>query len=301
MSKQKLQGLFPPTVTSFTEDGAIYEKGISNVVQFLLERGIHGFFITGSYGAAPLMNQDERKKVVEIFHKEAGGKVPIIVHVGSAGTDNCVDLARHAEATGAAAVAAVTPYYYSGSAYSEIEMLTHFDKLVKAVDIPVYLYNNPRTTGFNTSADLLLKLADLGVSGLKDSSGDFMAFGDFMNTVGPSHPNFNFMVGTVGLIQPSYIFGSRACVAGTANVFPELVGDLWNAMENNNIEKAVELQKTVIKVRKIQGITGFRPAGCYSIYRMRGVDAGTSRDPWRRLTAEEEATVERNLKEIGLL
>jgi len=81
-----------------------------------------------------------------------------------------------------------------------------------------------------------------------------MAFADFMNVVSPINPDFNFMTGTVGLILPSYIFGSRSCVAGTANVLPELVCDLWAAMKNNDMGKAVKLQKTVIAIRKIQGL-----------------------------------------------
>jgi len=301
MSKSKLQGVFPPVVTCFTEDGAIYEKGIANVVNFLLERGVHGLFITGSYGSAPLMNEEERKRVAEAYFREVNDRVPVIVHVGSAGTQNTISLAKHAEGLGAAAVAAVTPFYYSGFAYKEQEILTHYEKLVKAVNIPVYLYNNPKTTGYNVSPELLAKLARLGVAGIKDSSGDLMAFADYMNMVSPINSDFNFMTGTVGLILPSYVFGSRSCVAGTANVLPELVCELWSAMEQNDMEKAVRLQKTVIAIRKIQGITGFRPAGCYSILRMRGVDAGCSRDPWRRLTPEEEAKVETGLKNLGVL
>lgn len=147
----------------------------------------------------------------------------------------------------------------------------------------------------------MLKLADLGVCGLKDSSGDLMAFVEYMNVVGAKHPDFNFMSGTVGLILPTYLFGSRQCVAGTANVLPELVCDLWSAMENNDMKKAIDLQRKVVTIRKIQGVTGFRPAGCYSIYKMMGVDAGTSRSPWRKLTANEEAFIEKGFKELGVM
>ncbi|MEW6046630.1 MAG: dihydrodipicolinate synthase family protein [Bacillota bacterium] len=300
MSKN-LTGVYPPIITCFTQDGEIYERGIRNVVSFLSEKGVNGLFVIGSYGSFPLMTDDERKRVAEIIFDEVKGRVPVIVHIGSAGTRRSIALARHAQELGAEAVAAVTPFYYSGFAYKETEILNHFEQIVKAVDVPVYLYNNPKTTYYTVSPTTLLKLADVGVQGLKDSSGDLMLFADYLNTVRPKHPDFNFMIGTVGLIQPSYLFGARSCVAGTANVFPELVLELVSKLEQGKHEEAKDLQLKVIQIRKIQAITGFRPAGCYTMLKMRGVDAGVPRLPWRLPNEEETKAMRRQLVEIGML
>ena len=45
MSKNKnFQGIIPPMLTSFTKDGDLYEEGIRNCVDFLIEHGVHGFW-----------------------------------------------------------------------------------------------------------------------------------------------------------------------------------------------------------------------------------------------------------------
>jgi N-acetylneuraminate lyase/4-hydroxy-tetrahydrodipicolinate synthase len=247
------------------------------------------------------MTEEERKRVVEIIFNTVAGRVPIIVQVGAPSTRTAVNLAKHAESLGAAAVASVIPFYYSGFAYNETHIIDHFEELVKSIKIPVYLYNNPKTTGYCVSPSLLLKLAEIGVSGLKDSSGDFMLFAEYIREVGEKYPNFNFMIGTVGLLYPALLLGAKSCVAGTANVFPEIVIETYKTILEGNHTRAAELQLTLIEIRKLQAIEGFRPSACYSMLRMRGIDCGTCRKPWRELSPTNYHIVENRLKALGLL
>ena len=94
---KRFEGIYPPAITSFTEDGEIYEKGIRNVIRYLMSEGVHGFFINGSYGSCVLMTIEERKRVAEIIHDEVSGRLPIITHVGEASTRATIELAKHAE------------------------------------------------------------------------------------------------------------------------------------------------------------------------------------------------------------
>ena len=59
-----------------------------------------GLFITGSYGAGPMMNLEERKKVVETTMSITKGDIPVIPMVGTTNNKEAVELALHAEATG---------------------------------------------------------------------------------------------------------------------------------------------------------------------------------------------------------
>jgi len=288
-------------ITSFTPDGEVYEKGTLDVLNFLLERGVHGLFIIGSYGSFALMSTEERKRIAKIIIDEVDGRAPVIVQIGDPSTRTAVELAKHAQDTGAAAVASVIPFYYAGIAYKEVEVVRHFEDIVKAVTIPTYLYNNPKTTGYNLTSSVLLKLVNAGVKGMKDSSGDFMLFAEFMNEVRRVTNDFNFMTGTVGLLQPAYMLGACSCVAGTANAFPELVVELYDALTGKNYDKASELQAKVIDIRKLQAASGFRPAGCYSILKMRGIDPGTVRRPWREPDEKEYAFMKEGLSELGIL
>ena len=301
MADSRIRGIVPPMITSFTPEGAIDEKGVNEVAEFLITRGVHGIFAIGSYGSFALMSADERKKLARIIMKAVNGRVPVIFQTGSPSTREAIDLAKDAESIGAAAVAAVVPFYYSGFAYKEPEIVQHFSDICKAVNIPVFIYNNPKTTGFMLWTSLLKQLVEVGVRGMKDSSGNYMAFLEWINEVRPLCPDFMFMAGTVGMLQPTYYQGAPGCVAGTANAFPELVISLYDALEAGDVKTASELQAKVIAVRMYQQVSGFRPSACYPLLRWQGVNAGTVRKPWRELNDQELACMRAGMEKLGVL
>jgi len=301
MAEQKIKGIFPPMITPFTAEGEIYEKGLSEVTEFLISKGVNGLFAIGSYGSFALLTGEERKRLARMIMKIVNGRIPVIFQVGAPSTRETVALAKDAESIGAAAVAAVVPFYYSGFAYKDAEIVQHFTDLVNAVKIPAFIYNNPKTTGFSLKTGLLVKLAEAGVAGMKDSAGNYMEFVEWMNAVRTTRPDFVFLAGTVGMLQPTYYHGAPGCVAGTANAFPELVVSLYEALERGDVETASALQAKVIEVRKYQQTSGFRPAACYPLLRWRGVDAGTVRKPWRELTEEECGIMRGGMEKLGVL
>jgi dihydrodipicolinate synthase/N-acetylneuraminate lyase len=130
-----MKGVVPPMLTPFKENGDLDEVGLGILVEFLSDE-VDGLFVTGSYGSGPMMNQEERKRVVELSVKHAAGKVPVIPMVGTTNNRDSVDLAVHAQANGAAAVAAVGPYYFN---HNEDDLIDFYGALIDAVSIPVYL------------------------------------------------------------------------------------------------------------------------------------------------------------------
>jgi 4-hydroxy-tetrahydrodipicolinate synthase len=299
---KRFEGIYPPVITSFTEDGDIYEKGIRNVIAYLMSEGVHGFFINGSYGSATLMTVEERKRAAEIIHDEVKGRLPIINHVGEASTRATIELAKHAEGLGSAAVAAVAPYYYSGAgAYDESQIVRHYADIAASIRVPTFIYNNPRTSGYTLTPELLAKLVAVGVLGMKDSSGSYTLLGEFNQAATRVNRDFACMSGSVGLIQPAYNIGIKGCVSGTANAFPELAVALYRALEAHDWKKSGELQNLVIAERKIQAASGFRPAGCYTFLKLKGIDCGTVRRPWREPNAQEERYMKEGAIKLGLL
>jgi dihydrodipicolinate synthase/N-acetylneuraminate lyase len=298
----RFEGIYPPLIAGFTAEGAVYETGIRNVIRYLIGEGVQGFFINGSYGSAFLMTGEERKQVARIAHGEVNGRVPIITHVGDTSTRGTVELAKHAADLGSAAVAAVVPYYYSGAgAYDDDQILRHFEEIVAAVPIPTFIYNNPRTTGYDLTPELLARLVANGVAGMKDSSGSFTLLGEFNQAARGVNRDFVCLSGTIGILQPAYNIGIKGCVAGTANAFPELAVALYRALEARDWDASERLQNTVLALRKIQAGSGFRPAGCYTFLKWKGIDCGTVRRPWREPNEPEARRMVEAAARIGLL
>jgi N-acetylneuraminate lyase/4-hydroxy-tetrahydrodipicolinate synthase len=289
------EGIIPPLVTPFKNDGKLNEEGLRALVNFLTEKGISGFFICGTYGTGPAMTTEERKRTAEVVVDSAKGKAKVIVHVGSSNIDTVLDLAKHAEDVGADAVASVPPYYY---AYDDESILEFFKGLISKVRIPVFVYNNPARSGNPIKPSLLSRLADEGVAGIKDSCFDLVKFYEFLTTV--HKKGFEFIIGTEALLVPAYLAGSRACISGLANVFPEINVKAFNLLREGKYVEATKVQLDIIRLREVMHLFPTYPA-IFEALRLRGIDVGFARKPFRKLSREEVQRLEENLKRIGML
>jgi len=269
----KLTGVIPPLLTAFKEDGDYDPVAQREIVSFLVDR-VQGLYICGTYGSGPLMSSEERRQTTEDVVKQVRGKIPVIVHVGGCSTRSVVDLAKHAEAVGAPAVAAVPPTYYG---FNDDCVERHFAALVKAVTIPVFIYNNPKTTGVTLTPKLLARLVDVGVAGLKDSSFDIITFWRLLWAV--RKPDFVSVIGTEALILPAVSAGAQAAVCGLANAIPEPVIELFKAAQTGDLKTAGALQDKVAKMRDVMHLAPTLPM-IQAILRERGVDAGYPRLPF---------------------
>jgi dihydrodipicolinate synthase/N-acetylneuraminate lyase len=272
----KIGGVIPPLITAFDEKGEVDEAAQRAVVSFLA-RYVQGLYVCGTYGSGPLMSTRQRKKCAEVVIDEVKGGVPIVLHVGAPSTSECIELSEHAEDIGAQAVAAVPPYYYR---HKEDDVKAHFEAIVEAVDLPVYFYNNPSTTGFSATGKFLKELSEVGVSGVKDSSFNILTFYDFMTSV--LRDEFNFIMGTEALLLPAVSMGARGCVAGLANAFPEPVVELFNAAVAGDAQKAAALQKKVLIMREIAHYGPTIPV-IHALLQERKVNSGHPKAPFREI------------------
>lgn len=272
-SEKNIGGIIPPMLTAFDKEGSFDERAQREIVSFLADK-VQGIYPCGTYGSGPLMSVEERKRVAEVVIDEVAGRIPVIMHVGGASTRSVIELARHAEKAGATAVAAVPPIYYG---FKEPEVERHFKAMVDAVSIPVLIYNNPKMTGVSVSAPFLNRLAQIGLSGVKDSSFDIMVFYNYLRAV--KKEGFIQIIGTEALLLPAVVMGAWGSVSGLANAFPEPVVELFNLVKKGDMEKAAVLQSKVSAMRDIMHYAPTLPM-IQAVLRKRGVNAGYPRLPF---------------------
>lgn len=295
MKAKDFKGIIPPIMTAFTKEGEIYEKGTREIVDFLVPH-VQGLYPCGSYGSGPMMSIAERKRVAEIMLDQVGGRVPVIIHVGTADTRNAIDLARHAEEIGAKAVGAVTPYY---NKYDEESIFVHYQRLINAVNIPVFLYNNPKLSGNSVSVNLIVRLAREGLAGVKDSTFDIVNYYHSQIAL-KDFPRLNLIIGTEAMFVAAFDAGAQAAVTGLGNVYPDLVEKLYKDYLSGNRKKMMETQEEVLKVRQITKYGPTTPT-CHAILQLRGVDAGYPRLPFLPVPPETVKRVKSALQLMNLL
>ena len=293
---REVMGIIPPLTTPFTQNGRVYQEGLETLVEFQIEKGTHGLFICGTYGSGPIMTIEERKQVHEIVVGQARGRTTVIAHVGTTSTEQSVELAKHAEATGADCVASISPYYFR---HKERTVVEYFSQLVEAADIPVWVYNNPKCSGVTITPSFLRHLADVGVQGIKDSGFSYIDFTHFM--LGMEDKDFSFVVGTEGIALPAFMSGAQGCVSGLANVFPEMMVELWDLFKSRDYEKAAELQMRVNRARQILHIPDSTNSACYQVLHERGIDAGYPKPPVLPVDEDKGKAMVAAYQKMGLL
>jgi N-acetylneuraminate lyase/4-hydroxy-tetrahydrodipicolinate synthase len=293
---KEFSGIIPPLIIPFNKEGGINEASLREFIDFLIERKIGGLFPCGTFGSGPLMSIDERKKCAEIIIDATAGRIPVIIHVGTTTTALAVEFAQHAEKAGADAVSAVPPYYYP---HIEEVVTGYYQRLVDSVSIPVFAYNNPGRVGYGISAKLMGHLADMGIAGVKESSYDLKVLVSYLNSV--KKPGFQFIMGTVPLLYPGLMMGAIGGVAGTANVFPEIVVELFNEFKKGNYSRCVELQKKNSRLVEIMRTGGVPIASLIAMYELRGYEFGYPHDPMIKAAADTKEKIKQELLELGLL
>ncbi|MDF2519938.1 MAG: dihydrodipicolinate synthase [Clostridia bacterium] len=272
-----IKGVLVPNITIFDTKGEIDKAKTQKHMRWMFENGVDGFFLTGSYGAGPLMTIEER---VEVFNlaKEVAKDFPgksLIAHVGTADTASAVKLAIEAEKAGIHAIGAVPPFYYK---YNEAEVVGYYEEIVKAVKIPVYAYNNPTTTRFAFTEKTVEKLQKVGVAGLKDSSLDMKFLSQVYYNVKNTKKDFQVIIGTEVGCLPMYLMGIDTIIGGMCNYVPELVSEMYRLVKEGPAEKAEKVYEAMMDFRKIMSVADSTVVSHMALY-ARGFDAGYPRRP----------------------
>lgn len=291
--KGKIGGIIPPVITCFDKSGNVDESAQREIVRYL-SKHVQGFYPCGTYGSGPLMSLEERKQVAKIVIEEKGPAF-VMVHVGAASTRDAVDLAIHAESVGADAVGAIPPFYYN---YSQEQLIEYYRKIIRAVKIPVFLYNNPEVSRNPIAPKSLQILAEEGLAGVKDSAFDLVNFYNYLLAV--KKPGFSFIIGTEAIAASALDAGACGVVAGMANCFPELMQEFYQTWQKGDKMTTAKEQLRVMQARNILKL-GPTLTMTYAVLKMRGLNPGYPREPYSEISKDLYNRVEKEYHSLGLI
>ncbi len=271
----KYNGIITPMLTPFNHKGEIDYSSIDTLVKYLKSIGVSGIFPSSSTGLFPFLSTNERKKMLERV-LENSGSIKVFAGIGAADTDSSINLAKHARDVGANGVVLMPSYYITSS---QEWIINHFEKVLKAVDIDLIIYNNPKTTGTNIELKTLehLKSNYSQVLGIKDSSGDMRYFERLLSL---KDSNFSVFQGEDDLMFISLMIGADGGVCAISN-FSEDVVNLYNSYTSDDLEKTRTLQKRINGMMDILLLSNFPAMFYYAFYRKFNIKGGY-RDPMVR-------------------
>ncbi|WP_128225445.1 4-hydroxy-tetrahydrodipicolinate synthase [Halobacteriaceae archaeon SHR40] len=219
-------GVYPAMCTPFHEDDSIDFQTLREDAQRLESAGVDGLVPMGSTGESATVSHDEHIEVIEAVVDAVD--VPVIGGSGSNNTDEALDLSQRAADAGADALLLISPYYNKPE---QRGLITHYETIADAVDIPQIVYNVPSRTGKNIEADTVAELAaHENIQGFKAASGDLNQVSEIVEKT--RDEEFDVLSGNDGETLPILSVGGTGCISVAANVEPRRMSDMvWDALE----------------------------------------------------------------------
>jgi 4-hydroxy-tetrahydrodipicolinate synthase len=286
-------GVVCALVTPLGPDEKPDAAALGGLIEHQISSGIHGLFVAGTSGEGPLMIREERRLLAEIVVEVVAKRIPVVIHCGTADTRTSEHLARHAQAIGADAVAAVGPYFHSIGPQG---LYDYYRNIAEAApDVPHYLYENPERVGYSLGVDLVGRLTNEipNIVGIKDT-GD--SIGRLMMYLSLFDPPPQIFTGNNSLLFPAMCIGADGAVSALANVVPKLFVAIYEAARQNRSSEALELQQTATRFQACFAGIPYVPAIKHLVGRY-GLDGGGSRRPHASLSDEQIDVLELRVDE----
>lgn len=241
MSLARLQSTGPhliaALVTPFTVAGEIDRPSLQRLVAHLLQGGIDEFFLVGSTGESPLLDEPDRLAIIETV-RSAAPRALLYAGISGMGQRHAIRNARDAARAGADAAVVMSPFFVG----LDQEQLTHFClRIADGSPLPLAVYHHLRMTTPFAVATVARLAQHRNIIALKDTNGsEHNRCAEIVAaTAGTS---FRFFQGVEKLVLPTLEAGGHGCVVAQGCIAPQLFRALFNAWQAGQTARAHELQ-----------------------------------------------------------
>jgi len=294
----KFHGVIPPIPTILHKDGRIDEKGMGNLIDFLIDSRVDGLFFLGSGGEFSQMPTELRKEVAEFAIRYTNGRVPVLIGTGTPGTKETILLSLHAKELGADGVVIINPYYWQ---LTEDGLFQHYAEIAENVDLPILLYNFPALTGQDLSPEFVLKLVKKypHIVGIKDTVDAVGHTREMILTVKSEKTDFAVFSGYDDHFLNTLSLGGDGSIPLTATFAPELSVGIYQAFKQGNYGQAIELHRQLAPLPLLYKLDSPFMNVAKEAIRLRGIEISTDvLAPVRSLSAEKKERLKDFLNEV---
>ena len=282
-------GAWPALVTPFTAEDQVNVVVLQELVEYLIDKGIGGFYVCGGTGEGLFMSPEERKIVTETVVDQVNGRVPVIAHIGSMIVGDAVQLAAHAQRVGVAGISSVIPPMFQQSE----SLYAYFARVgAAAPEVPLltYIFGGP------TDAVALMRelMAIPTVAGAKYTGPNMY---EFREIVGLRDDNWNIFSGMDEQCIYAAMQGACGNIGSTLNYTPGIYREIHSSYKKGNIAKGHELQVRVNQVTGVLFSFGFFGA-LKEVMGMLGFDCGKPRLPQLPFVEEKRDALRSELEAI---
>lgn len=279
----RLEGLIAAAFTAYHEDGSVNLDVVPKQAEYLQRTGARGVLVAGTTGDSLGLTVPERRSLAEAWaHAAKAAGLQLLVHVGAEALPDVLELARHAEWSGAAALVCMPSTFFKPAT---VEAAALWLQAVggAAPSLPLYYYHIPSMTGVGlVILDLIRAVEVVGVptfAGVKFTGlYENRAFPDLERAQRYGLGRYDLYSGREEMMVQALSIGVRGFIGSQFN----FAADLYMAVQAAwpNATRASELQAVAVDLLYSwmqavpAGVDGNRLVMGYA-----GIDLGPARLP----------------------
>lgn len=246
--RKRLRDVAFTLMTPFDEaSGDVIHTELAENVRSLQDAGAELFIPCGNTGEYYSLSEEERIAVVETVTETVGDDGTVVAGAGGS-TKTAVDLIDAYENAGADAVMVMYP---SHTFVHQEGALEYYRRLADSTDMPIVPYKR----GPALSDDALIELSTIeNVVGVKYAVNDVAGFS---RVVSEAPGNVEWINGIAERFAPSYALeGAVGFTTGIGNALPEVTLALFDALEDEDWERAKALRDVLRPLEDLRAETG---------------------------------------------
>jgi len=292
----EIKGCGTALVTPFEKrnyevDYVAYRK----LVRRQIESGIHFLVPLGTTGETPCLEDKEKLNLVEIALEESGGRIPVVVGVGSNSTKHVIHNINFFSKTSVDGFLVVTPYYNKPTQQG---MINHFTAVAGSTDKPIIMYNVPARTSVNMGAETTLKLAEVkNIIATKEASSNYAQISEVIRN---APDGFSVLSGNDDETLSLVATGAKGLISVASNIAPKLMSEFLEKLLSGEFEEAKVLHHRLSPLFRscfVESNPIPVKAGLYKL----GLIENVLRAPLYESTEGTLDTMEATLKELNLI
>ena len=285
MMKTRLKGMGVALITPFKEDGSVDYDALLRLVDYQLENGTDFLCVLGTTAETPTLTKEEKEKVKRTVIDRVGGRLPILLGVGSNSTQAVVDSVKNDDMTGVDALLVVVPYYNKPS---QEGIYQHYKAVAEATELPIVLYNVPGRTGVNMTAETTLRLANdfENIVAIKEASGNIAQMDEIIKN---KPEGFDVISGDDGITFPLITLGAVGVISVLGNAFPREFSRMTQLALEGDYANALPIHHQFAEMCNLLFVDG-NPAGVKAMLSIMGMVENKLRLPLvpaRQVTCEK--------------
>jgi 4-hydroxy-tetrahydrodipicolinate synthase len=275
-------------------------------VSWLADQRVTGLAVNVDTGEGPHLSAEERLRVLEIVSEEVGDRTLVVAGLAGSFTELAGRAAADARSAGAEALLVFPLSAYQGEPLDPEVPARYHRAIHEASGLPLIAFQlQPALGGVNFSGEVLERLMRVeGVVAIKEASFDAKRFVETVRVVRAVAPDAVVLNGNDNFLLEAYLLGAEGALLGFGTLAAADQVRMLEAVRADDLEGsraiAARLQPFCDAIFA-PPVRDYRARTKHALATLGVIDRAVVRPPLLPLSADDAGTVDRALKEAGLL